>query len=122
MQFHNPFEGSRPLPQRAAQFHFLHRLFVSLIPARSRAVLDRLLFRTAPDVPVTFAHMFADASIAHTFWSSYLITFVFCFGGTFVGTTLSGTLIGNTPGIRFFLKDWPNILNYTVICPLYIGF
>jgi hypothetical protein len=34
----------------------------------------------------------------------------------------AGTLIGSDPSRLYFLKDWVNLLNYTLLCPLYVGF
>ena len=45
-----------------------------------------------------------------------------CFVVVFVWSAMVGTLIGSDPTRLYFLKDWVNLLNYTVWCPLYIGF
>ena len=50
------------------------------------------------------------------------LTFVMCFGVVFVWSAMVGTLIGSDPSRLYFLKDWANLLNYILLCPLYIGF
>ena len=120
MQDIDHFEGTRSLPKLAAVFQFLHRMFTLFIPNSVREFLDTLLAKFTPRVPIVIIN--ADrVSLKTIFWTAYFMTFLFCFIGTTIGTAISGTLIGTSPKIRYFLHDWQNIVNYTIICPLYVS-
>jgi hypothetical protein len=45
-----------------------------------------------------------------------------CFVVVLVWSATAGTLVGSDPSRLYFLHDWVNLLNYTLLCPLYIGF
>lgn len=113
-------EGTRPLPQRAAVFHFIHFVLTTLIPKSFLMLLDRLLFRITPQIPVCLVSQH-DLSATRIFLHSYVITVVFCLVGSELGTLLAGTLVGDMPKFVYFSLDWQNMVNYAVICPAYVG-
>lgn len=50
-------------------------------------------------------------------WAAFSV----CFIGNIILCHLAGTLIGNDPNRIYFLKDVPTLINYLIICPLYVG-
>jgi hypothetical protein len=54
-------------------------------------------------------------------WLVALLTSVFLFGGNAVWAYFDGQLFpdANAATLNFF-EDWPNMINYTVVCPLYV--
>lgn len=53
----------------------------------------------------------------------YIITISLLFGVNAIWSTASGRLLSDSlPETRNFFEDWPNILNYLFICPLYVTF
>ena len=105
---------------------FLFALFLKLIRFRFLKRVFKLgyevFFSISPDIPVDFSIVMRNSSLKKAFWSGILFGWIFCFAGTVVVTALSGTLIGNEPDRLYFLHDWQNIVNYLVICPLYLAF
>jgi hypothetical protein len=45
-----------------------------------------------------------------------------CFVVVAVWSFFAATLYGSDPSRLYFLDDWVNVLNYFLLCPLYIGF
>lgn len=110
-----------PLPQRAAQFHFLHNLTVAVVPHHVRILLGRTFFYIAGEIPFSIASFFGPGRLGATFWSAAALTFLFAFIGQIITTFLEGTLRGADSGRVYFVDDWKNMTNYVLICPVYVG-
>lgn len=106
--------------------HFLVSLAIAgyrkVVPAPLRAAFGTVLFGVTPDVPTSLLTIGSGASAAWTFWPAAVITFILCFGGTSAVTLVVGTFTGPDSSTLYFIRDWTNILNYTVIAPAYVGF
>jgi len=92
-----------------------------VLPQSLRRFLANQLFGVTPGVPVTLLDLSARAPAIRGLWSGIALGWVFCFGGTLLTTWLAGTLDGAAPGRLFFLHDNTNLINYTVLCPAYLG-
>ena len=113
-----------PAPQefKASLFHQAFRLFNSMLPRSVRSFVKLLLFQISPDVPVSLTSAWRDARLSAVFTVAASLTFIMCFVVVVVWSAMAGTLVGSDPSRLYFLNDWVNLLNYTLLCPLYIGF
>jgi len=112
---------SRPSEPERLVFDTAMRLLRFLVPSRIRQFITTLLLGTTPDVPVSLRQFPASSSAPHAFWSGVLTAFLFCFVGTLIATYFGGTLTGEDPTRIYFINDYPNLINYLIICPLYVG-
>jgi len=103
-------------------FHYSMRLYDSVVPPALRRFLKLLLFEISPDVPVSLTDAWRDASLNTVFWIAGSLTFIMGFVVVALWSAIVGTLYGTDTRRIYFLNDWVNILNYTVLCPLFIGF
>ena len=55
------------------------------------------------------------------FKKAFIVTFILCFVVNIVGCYISGTLIGDDPKRQYFFYDMASIINYVIICPIYVG-
>ncbi len=81
-----------------------------------------LLFEVYPDVPASLTGAWRDASLDAVFAVAASLTFIMCFVVIIIWSAITGTLRGTGPSRVYFLKDWVNLLDYMVLCPLYMGF
>lgn len=63
-----------------------------------------------------------NASLRKAFWSGLVFGWLFCLLGVVFTTMISGTFSGDDPTRIYFSQDWQNLINYIVICPLYLAF
>ena len=103
-------------------FHYALKVYHAVVPQFLRRFLKLFLFGIAPDVPVSLTDAWREASLNAVFWIGASLTFIMSFVIVTVWSAVAGTLYGNDPGRIYFLKDWVNVLNYAVLCPMYIGF
>ncbi|MGA2351659.1 MAG: hypothetical protein ABSF70_14590 [Terracidiphilus sp.] len=111
-----------PQEPRAWLFHQVNRLYTTLIPHKVRDFFALLLFRISPDVPESLSSACNNANLSAVFVIAYSLTFIMCFLVVIIWCAMNGTLRGGDPSRLYFLKDWVNLLNYTLLCPLYVGF
>jgi len=111
-----------PPDARAWLFHHALRAFNVVLPRSVRSFARLLLFEISPDVPVSLASTWRDASLTAVFGTGFVLTFIVCFVVVGAWSAAVGTLIGNDPSRLYFLKDWVNLLNYVILCPLEVGF
>jgi hypothetical protein len=102
-------------------FHYALRAYHAL-PSWFRKGLNVLLFGISPDVPVSLTDAWRDAGLNAVFSIAASLTFIMSFVVVAVWSAFAGTLYGSDSGRIYFLKDWVNLLNYAMLCPLYIGF
>jgi hypothetical protein len=118
--------SNRPLPEpqepKAYIFHQALRLFNAILPGSVRAFMRLLLFQISPDVPASLTIAWRDASLNAVFTIAALLTLIMCFGVVSVWSVMAGTFTGSDPTRLYFSKDWVNLLNYTLLCPMYVGF
>lgn len=117
-------DSGRPLPNDEKL-----RLFaVVLDVVRANAAL-RLLFRTiglaffaiSPTVPETFWRAMRNRPTRAGFWWGAGLSFIFCFAITAIWSCLDGTFFGSDRNRIYFSHDIPNLINYIVLCPVYVG-
>lgn len=118
----NTQQFSTPQESKAWLFHHAIRLYNALVPRSVRSFMKLLLFQVSPDVPTSLTGAWRDASLNAVFTVAAALTFIMCFVVVLVWSAIAGTLTGSDPSRLYFLKDWVNLLNYTLLCPLYIGF
>jgi hypothetical protein len=113
-----------PTPQEPKAWFFDQALRLSnaMFPRSLRSFMKLLLFQISPDVPESLTSAWRDASLNAVFTIAASLTFIMCFVVVFVWSAMVDTLIGTDPSRLYFLKDWVNLLNYGLLCPLYIGF
>ena len=113
-----------PAPQepRAWLFYQLLRLFNLMVPRSVRTFIRLLLFQVSPGVPMSLTSAWRDASLSAVFTIGASLTFLMCFVVVLVWSAMAGTLTGSDPLRLYFLRDWVNLLNYALFCPLQVGF
>jgi len=114
----------RPEPKevKAYLFYTAVRLFTAVVPRSLRNFLKLLLFQVSPDVPVSLTSAWRDNSLSAVFIIAASLTLIMGAGVVGVWSAIAGTFTGTDPSRLYFFKDWVNLLNYTLLCPLYIGF
>jgi hypothetical protein len=113
-----------PEPREFKAWLFYHGLALlnALVPRPVRSFTRLLLFEVSPDVPVSLTSAWKDASLSAVFTVAASLTFIMCFVVVLVWSAAVGTLSGNDPSRLYLIEDWVNLLNYSLLCPLYIGF
>lgn len=113
-----------PTPQepKAWLFDRALRLFNVMFPRSAGSFIKLLLFQVSPDVPVSLTSAWRDVNLNAVFVIAASLTFIMCFVVVTVWSAIAGTLIGSDPSRLYFLKDWVNLLNYSLLCPLSTGF
>jgi hypothetical protein len=113
-----------PTPQEPKAWFFDQALRLSnaMFPRSLRSFMKLLLFQISPDVPESLTSAWRDESLNAVFTIAASLTFIMCFVVVFVWSAMVGTLIGTDPSRLHFLKDWVNLLNYGLLCPLHIDF
>ena len=111
-----------PSDERLYIFSLFLRLFRLPIFRNVKNAICLFLFSISPNVPVLLTNVMRRPPAKRAFWSGVILGWVFCLGGTILLAVLDGTLIGTDPNRIYLLRDWPNLVNYILICPLYLGF
>lgn len=101
-------------------FSVLLRCWRKFVPAWLRDLSTTVLAGVTPNVPVTLFDQAKRSRPVRALVSGLVLGWVFCFGGTVLLTAVNGSLF-NSSGVVGFFGDVPNIINYTVVCPLYLG-
>ena len=91
------------------------------VPISVRNVIEDFLFRISPGVPVSMSNIFTEEAEKNAAIAGGVITFIFCFVGTVIWTSIDGTLYGTDPGRLYFSHDITNILNYAINIPTIIS-
>lgn len=112
----------RPDNVRAWLFDLLSRTYRKALPRPVRDGLEIIIFGVSPSVPTSLTRSSGPVPTVQLFWGGFIVAFVLCFLVVVAWTVLSGTFSGQEVGKLFFVEDWPNIINYSVLCPLYVGF
>lgn len=80
-----------------------------------------ILFGVSPSVPVFLTDSLKRTPPRRGLLSGVVLGLVFCLGGTIVLASIDGTFSGSDPTRTYLIEDWPNLVNYAFLCPLYIG-
>jgi hypothetical protein len=100
---------------------FLFSRLLKYCPPFLRHLSWLILVGISPEVPVSLGKLFSNRGTRRAGIFGAAMTFLACFVVILVWCSLTQTLRGNQPGRIYFLNDYANILNYTLICPLYVG-
>lgn len=94
----------------------------SSIPEWLRSLLTNMSFgiREPKRADPLLGNMFLEARKAGL--AAAILTLVFSLGGTLLTTYLAGTLHGEAPERIYFTQDKTNLINFTLVCPAYVGF
>ena len=95
--------------------------FTRVLPEWLRLFLRNLLLGVTPHVPATLLDLPANGLPRRAFKAGFALGLAFCFGGSLLATWISGTLYVAAKGQLCFLKDWGNLINFAIVCPVYIG-
>ena len=114
-------EGPPLQEWKAYSFYHAFRGYAS-IPRVIRRGLRLFLFEISPDVPVSLTSAWRQASLGAVFTIAATLTFIMSFVVVYGWSAIAGTLYGTDPARLYFLQDWVNLLNYALLCPLYVGF
>ena len=98
--------------------NYLHK-FVSPTWRKAAGIV---LFGVTPDVPVTIYNNQLPLYAKRALKAGFLLALIFCFGGTTITTICAKTFYGNDPNRVYFIQDTPNLINYCVVAPLFVGF
>jgi hypothetical protein len=103
-------------------FYQTFRAYTTIVPARVRALARLILFEISPDVPGSLTSAGRDMGLTAVFVISALLTLIMSCGVVTTWTIIDGTFKGTDFARLYFCQDWVNIVNYAVLCPLFVGF
>jgi len=83
--------------------------------------LKILFFGLSPDIPTNFSNFFRNTKDKKAFFWIWAITFFFCFVVNFILSAQNNTLYGIDPNRLYFLQDWADLLEYTILCPTHVA-
>jgi len=110
------------LPQNI--YIFCYKVFFDFyrkIPLKYRKIFENILFTLSLNNEIDFSPLINKKEYKRAFWNGALITFFFCFVVISVWTAIEGSLYGTDKNKIYFINDYANLVNYFVLCPLYIG-
>ena len=84
-------------------------------------VFGTAFFTISPEVPETFWKAMRNRPTRAGFWWGAGLSFTFCFLVIAIWTMVEGTFSGIDPDRVYFSRDIPNLINYTILCPVYVG-
>lgn len=110
-----------PLPAKVAQFHFINNIIFRSVPLRIREFSLRTFFYLSGEIPFTISEFFKFSNMGRTFWGAFILTFLLAFVGQVITTSMQGSFNGTDTHKFYFADDWKNIVNYVIVCPMYVG-
>lgn len=111
-----------PQEFRVWTFYHVHRAYKAITPRFVRDFLALLLFQVSPDVPESLTSAWRSANLSAVFTIASCLTFIVCLLVPGAWCAMTGTFTGSDPSRLYFWHDRVNLLNYAVLCPLYVGF
>ena len=115
------FPDDSPSEKAPFFYYSFFRIFSIGVFKPIRKLLKFLGEYLAFDLP---PHFISSVNIKNR-WKAFFIgsitSFIFTFIAIFIMCYYSGTLYGNKENHYYFIDDIPNIINYIVIVPLYVG-
>ncbi len=118
-----PRPSLRPDEPRQFIFAVVLSWFARVKPLRwlGRAV-EQTLFSVSPTIPRTVSVALQDVSVRSAMVSGASVGFFFCFVVNAVWSLRVGSFFGSDADRLYFTEDLPNLVNYVLLCPLYVGF
>jgi hypothetical protein len=112
-----------PNPQDERLYLFAIALKVSRFPIIRNIVslVSLVLLYISPGVPVALHDTLKRIPPRRALLPGILIGLFFCLIVTVSLSVFADTFKGNDPNRIYLSNDWPNIVNYSILCPLYIG-
>jgi hypothetical protein len=117
----NTPKPSAPKDWRAWLFFYVQAAY-SKLPPLVRHVLEAVIVKVAPNVPDSVTSVFRDAAYGRAIMGGYVVTFALCFGVTAIWSAVEGTWSGSDPNRMYLSRDLTDMLNFSIVCPLYVGF
>jgi hypothetical protein len=114
-------ENPLPSEPKLLMFSWAASVCRKLLPDSLRRVSGVILFGVTPEIPISLTSTLSQKTLRRAFIHGAVNTFLFCFVVTAIWTWFIGTFRGSEPGRVYFLDDKWNMINYTIICPLYVG-
>ena len=102
-------------------FSWVTKVCRKLIPANFRRAAGVVLFGVTPDIPISLVSTMAQKAARRAFVYGFFTTFLFCFVVIAVWTSVIGTFQGSELGRVYFRDDKANLIEYSLLCPLYVG-
>lgn len=97
------------------------RLYRRILPAGFRRFMAIVFLGVTPDVPITLFDLSRRGRPLRALTSGLVLGWVFCLGGVTVLTLMHGTFWDAGPMRKSFLEDRANLINYGLLCPVYLG-
>lgn len=84
-------------------------------------VASGFLFEISPAVPLSLSASLSRRPFSHVLTTGIGLGLFFCLAVNAVWSVKVGTFSGSDQERLYFSSDWPNLINYTFLCPLYVG-
>ena len=114
-------ENPLPSESKLLIFSWIMSVCRKFFPPSVRQAMGSVLFGITPEIPVSITSTLSQKAPRKAFFRGAIIAFFFCFIVILVWTAVIGTLYGSDPSRLYFLEDKTNLLNYILLCPLYVG-
>ncbi len=85
-------------------------------------VVGLAFFTISPRVPYTFGTTMHNRHTRSGFWWGCGLTFFFCFVVPIIWSCFDGTYVGTDKSRVYFSQDLTDLINFGVLCPMYVGF
>jgi hypothetical protein len=112
----------RPTPDdwKPWLFYLMKRVY-DLLPRSIRTFVKQLFCEISIEIPVALEKPPRGDDLLIVFAMASALTVIVCFVVPFAWCLANGTLIGADASRLYFLHDHVNLLNYTLVCPAYVG-
>jgi hypothetical protein len=101
-------------------FHFFN-LYKSIVPIEIKSIVRRIFINIALELPEAPRKKQRGTNIKNTFLWGYVFGFFFAFVVHGIWSYKLGTFTGSDSSIYYFLDDIPDLINFTLIVPAYVG-
>ncbi|NVO11632.1 MAG: hypothetical protein HXX16_16845 [Bacteroidales bacterium] len=112
-------EVTTPPGLKGLIIYWLDKIYQSS-PNKIKRNLKVILFGISPDITTNFSSIFKNTNDRRTIIWIWIITFFFCFVVNLILSTLNNTLYGIDPNRLYFLNDWADLIEYTILCPTHV--
>lgn len=102
-------------------FSQTERLVWRRLPATFRRFLSTVLFGIAPAIPTDLIEFLRPNRRRNAFLFSACVTFVAGFVVQLLWSVKANTFLGSDPTRLYFSRDLTNLINFSVVCPVYVG-
>jgi hypothetical protein len=112
----------RPNEPKLFIFSWMVSIVRAVIPRPLRRTAGALLFGVTPAIPLSLNSILPRGWPRRAFLFGVALSWFFCFIVIFFWTHVAGTYEGTDALRIYFRHDWENLINYTLLVPLYVGF